>query len=717
MCDKEDPSAIIGRASDPDVPECITNDYPDMSRDLPMQNAIDVVYKSTISAKEKNERLLDDAKNFAKVLREELLNRSLITKDDDRETSLLFFDAVPKFAQQTFIKLRNEIPLYGLLRSELKTLIRRISATMQRSADYSEDEYSDLADKLMVHVWPNPIRPYIKNMLLRETAIQSINLVELWHSAVETGELTKEEAVEQLKYCAEKANNVSKLFTKDNAVYFCKDIENTNELDELQRLWMEEEGDTLTSWERKHGAFVKASLMYAIHVIDGTICRKETNMVMKEIRRRIESISIDMGGDAVLLNPTDEGEVGPNSLILDKVDYNSKDPESEYLKFIIKLLSDDIAPDANSTSDRTRFRGHLREDPRESHPSFANYSVKVAEIASATKFLAIVMMRFGTTVDKRNIRNSIDTGQGINDKSGRVHRALQWKGSIFVDKYPDGSVRKKAKSYMYESQALCYVPEGNYEADVAEYRRKKILKAQKVLGVGINFAADTLNLCDVFVNRYRFPHDTPEMRELAEFSFGQKMFKVPFMKEMVASKILGRLVSDDVDTKRIVEELFQQRSASKKLKQTLIEMQSYLGELKRHYLIMRSFNLSCIVSDTVKDEQFVDKVCTFHKYLSEGQLVETTDINDRIDVLQREFEEYALLHGLIKYDEENYSHIGELLKDIHYVAHEGPSGLDAKLRRARQMYLNGKGDAVYVDQTTLLDQLSLFGDDSETFPL
>jgi len=714
MSDIKNESDIICRDSDPDAPEYVTNDRPDMSRDLPMQNAIDVVYKSTVSAREKNKKLLDEAKSFAKALREELLKHSLITEEDDRATSLSFFDIVPRFAQETFVRLRKEIPSYRLLRDELKILIGRITKAMQRSLDYSESEYSDLADKLMVYVWPKPIWPYIQNMLLRETAIKSVNLVELWHSAVETDALTKEEAVEQLEYCAKKANSVSKLFTDDNTVYFCDDVENINELDELQKLWMEEKGDTLASWEKKHGAFVKASLMYAIHVIDGTICRKETSMVMKEIRRRIEAITIDMGGDAVLLNPTPEGTVGPNSLILERVDYNSKDPESEYLKFVIKLLSDDIAPDANSTADRHRFRGHLLEDPRKSHPLFANYPVETAEITAATRFLAIVMMRFGTTVDKRNIRNSINTGQGINDKSGRVHRALQWKGSIFVDKYPDGTVRKKAKSYMYEAQALCHVPEGDYEADVAEYRRKKILKAQKVLGVGINFAADTLNLCDVFVNRYRFPHDAPEMRELAENTFGPKMFRVPFMKEMAAGKILGRLVSDDVDTKRVIEKLFKRRSSGKKLKQTLVEIRSYLNELKRHYLITRSFNLLCITAEIVKNEQFVERVSKFSRYLREGQFVETADVSDRIIALQKEFEEYASLHGLPEYDEEKYCRVKELLDEIFHIAHEGPSGLDAKLKKAEKIYLNGKDGDSYSDETTNPDQLSLFLDEPKT---
>ncbi len=708
MRDKEDTSAIIDRASGSEPLECKMIDYPDMSRDLPMQNAIDVVNCSTRAAEKKNEKDLRDFKQFTKSLREELLNRSLITKKDDRPTSLKFFDIVPTYAKETFSYLRDEIPSYRLLRDQLKALVERICTTMQRTVSYSEDDYSDLADALMSYVWPNPIQPYVTNLLLRETAIKSVDLVELWHSAVESEDLTKEEAVEQLEYCAEKANQVSKLFTDDNTVYFCENIEQNNDLSVLQKVWHEERGDTVSSWEKKHGAFVKASLMYAIHMIDGTICRKETNMVMKEIRRRIGDICVDLGGDAVLVNPTEDGKIGPNSLILNKIDFNSKDPESEYLKFITKLLNDDVAPHAHTTSDRHRFRGYLLEDPRNSHPHYKNVPVEVAEIASATKFLAIVMMRFGTTVDKRNVRNSINTGYGINEKSGRIHRALQWKGSVFVDRHADGGLREKSKSYMYECQALCHVPEGSYEADVAEYRRKKILKAQKVLGVGINFAADTLNLCDVFVNRYAFPHDAPEMRELAEITFGAKMQKVPFMKEMVAKKIIDRLTTNNQQTQEIIVELLQRRSAGKKITQALEEIEIYLNKLKAHYLNRKSYYLCCRYGEKIKDDALVRKIYSLHKMLSGSQVVELTDIFARISDLQEEFEDYASIHQLLEYNQEQYSAIRGLLEEIYFIAHKGPSGLLAKLQTIKDSYLAPPEPDVEETEVSKHDQLSLF---------
>jgi hypothetical protein len=195
----------------------------------------------------------------------------MLVEEDNRKASRVFFDAVPTFAHETFMKLKSEMPSYKLLLDEVKLLVGKIAMAMNRSSDWPCDNYSDLADKLMMHVWPQPIQPYIKNVLLRETAISSIDLVGLWHSAIETGDLTREEAVKQLEYCGKKANGVSRLFTNDSNVYFCEDIESTNELDKLQKLWLEEPGDTVVSWEKRHGAFVKASLMYAIHTIDGTI--------------------------------------------------------------------------------------------------------------------------------------------------------------------------------------------------------------------------------------------------------------------------------------------------------------------------------------------------------------------------------------------------------------------------------------------------------------
>jgi len=702
MSDKKNQFDIIGQ-----VPDSVTHDELDMSRDLPMQSAIDVVARSRLAAEKKNNILADDAKIFAKTLRQFLIDHGLVVDNDDRATYRLFSGVVYDFTRKIFAKLRGEIPSYQILRNEIDKLLNGISVKVNRFCNYSSDELAELANNMMMVVWPDPIQPYIKNMLLRETAIKSIDLLALWHSAVETGELTREEAASQLAYCGEKANNVSKMFTNDSSIYFCKDVEEMNNIAELQDMWNKEKGNSLDSWEKKHGAFVKASLMYAIHMIDGTIDRTETGMVMKEIKRRVMAVCKDIDGSRILVNPTDDGELGPNSLIVGDIDFNSKEAVSEYLKFITKLLSDNISPDVHTTSDRHRFRAYLLEDPRESHPSFANLNVEVAEIAAATKWMAIIMMLFGTTVDKRNVRNSIDTGQGINGNSGRVHRAIQWKGSITVDKKANGSIREKGKAYMYESQALCFVKEGDYEADIAEYTRKKVLRAQKTLGVGVGFVDDTLNLCTVFANRYSFLNDKPEMRELAEISFGHKMLKVPFMKETVASKLLGRLVSSDITTRKVLKEMFQQKSFSKTLKQVFREMETYLYGLKRHYLVMRSMQLIQIGNGIISDKSLMTKIAEFNRLLVTGRFVEMSTLGKRVEELKILFNEYALLSDLPNYDNENYLYLKGIIEEINAILEKGPSGLDVELREAKKIYRINEPDG---ESESNPDQLSFFED-------
>ncbi|MBA4336957.1 hypothetical protein C0416_04275 [bacterium] len=709
MDESKENSDIIGRASYSDAVKCRV----DMSRDLPMYNAVDLVNHSIEEAERKNKDLNENVGKFVKDLREELLANSIIKREDSSE----IFEMVQQVTNEAFFRLREEMPSYKLLLDEIKILIAKIAMAVGRKFEFSCDVYSDLADKLMIDVWPNPIQPYIENRLLRETAISSIDLVTLWHSGVETGEITREEAVKQLAYSGNKANSVSKLFTEDNSVYFCEEIANTNELDKLQEMWLEEKGDTVKSWEKRHGAFVKTSLMYAIHTIDGTIDRGETAMVMKEIRRRIESVYKDVGGSKVLVNPTKDGGVGPNSLFLEKIDFNSKDPESEYLKFITRLLSDDIAPDANTTSDRHRFRGHMLEDPRQSHPSFANLTIEAAQLATATKFLAIVMTCFGTSVDKKDVRNSISTGQCINRKSGRLHRAFQWKAAVFIHKDPFGNM-KDPKSHLYEGQVVCYVPEADYLADIAEYRKKKILEAQKVLGVGVNFAADTLNHCEVFVNRYSFKQDAPNSRELSESAFGSMMLNAPFMKEMVAKKILDRITSEDPETKKIICALMQRRSAGRKISNALSEIESYISGIKRHHLIMNILNLLDVTTDFLQNGKFFIKVKEFFRHLQEGQFIESKDINIRVYDLQKEFEEYSTIIGLKDCNPSGYEQIKVLLDKIQSLAEKGPSELEPKLKQAKQICEECEKISHNPEKSNPYPshfyQLSLFGDDQET---
>ncbi|MCD6109517.1 hypothetical protein J7J83_02055 [bacterium] len=703
MSDKKNESDIIGQAQ-----VSVICDSDDMSRDLPMQSAIDVVARSMRNAEKKRQETAVNADIFAKSLRRFLLNHDLLSDDDDRKVSRSFFNVVPRLAKEAFVRLREQSPSYKDLYDELDKLISNVSVTMNRNCLYSENELSDLTDALMGYVWKTPIRPYIRNMLLRETAIKSIDLLALWHSAVDTEGLTREEAIKQLEYCGERANDVSKIFTSNNTTYFCEEVEDINDIQQLQEIWNNEDGYSSVSWEKKHGSFVKSSLMYAIHMIDGTIDRKETKMVMQEIKRRVNAVCTDIDSGRILINPTNEGKIGPNSLVVDNIDFNSKDTVSEYLKFLTKLLSDNIPPDVHTTSDRHRFRAYLPEDPRESHPSFKNLPKEVAEITSATKWMAIIMMLFGTTVDKRNIRNSINTGHGINGNSGRVHRALQWKGAVFIDKYPDGRLREKAKAYMYEAQGLCFVPEGSYEADIAEYTEKKRFKVREVLGVGVSFAEDTLNLCDVFANRYRFLNDSPEARELAEATFGYKMIGVPFMKETVANKILGRLTSDDSTTKEIFKNLFQEQSNRRKLMQTLLEMESYLSGLKRHYLLMRSQQLLQIASRIIEDQSLVSKIAEFNRRLISGQFVERLDVDNRIRALREAFREYYILREFDEHDNENRAHMENLLNELSQIAKNGPSGLDFKLRQVKQLYLTENTDKN--QDLANPDQLSLFED-------
>ncbi len=142
--------------------------------------------------------------------------------------------------------------------------------------------------------------------------------------------------------------------------------------------------------------------------------------------------------------------------------------------------------------------------------------------------------------------------------------------------------------------------------------------------------------------------------------------------------------------------------------QTLLEMESYLSGLKRHYLLMRSQQLLQIASRIIEDQSLVSKIAEFNRRLISGQFVERLDVDNRIRALREAFREYYILREFDEHDNENRAHMENLLNELSQIAKNGPSGLDFKLRQVKQLYLTENTDKN--QDLANPDQLSLFED-------
>lgn len=287
---------------------------------------------------------------------------------------------------------------------------------------------------------------------------------------------------------------------------------------ELQEVWKSEEGITVESWEKKHMAYVKLMIIYAVSHILGTIDFKRKKFLKEQI-----------------------GKYVPADL---------KSIVSTCLKLLIKYLDDSTEPDPSKIKDnvRTRIDVVFPEGVLETgDPIEIKYYV-VRKIAAA---LAI----FGTSYDGSRLRNSY-VKRGINKNSGDVHQALQATIITSCDYDEDGSMHACPEAYPLELQFPAALSPQERKDDDKKYNEIKLERLRRALGVNIGFFQYTNHLADLFIK---------EAKLAEENSGGTAQLSD---KEQLGIKFIQILATDDPKTFILLKEKINENSKVYKQKFT-----------------------------------------------------------------------------------------------------------------------------------------------------
>ena len=575
---------------------------------IPQQDdAIEVVGIGRAAKEQKNRDIEMKARDFGI----QLSRLFSIDSSISMVVSQAIKDHISKNGQAIFNELSDKKFNLQKLSVRIKELLREVKEKFNIDLVSSEDELSDKIYHVFHLIWAKPIEPYITNYLLRRNSMKTMDLLRVWKDSSrdygnqtnlydrfkedpQTGEqllqwthgknssLNESLAVEQLKYYALEANKMAALFAHNGEEnYLNTEVLQTNDIRELQKILLEENGFSHESWERKHHAYVKISLIYAYLMVEGKLNRKKIEQNRITLSNRIKSICFKYGIDpetkeqVYILNPkiNQDGtfEESEDSVLISGFHINTKHDFSLLLKFIMKVLSDSIAPSIDNIRDLIRGRIILLKNPRKSHSSYEFYTQKEAEIAAATKILAILMGIIGTSVDKRNIRLSIEDATDINGNSTgkRLHRSLQLKLFKMFDKDEEGNVTIAGETHPIELQIICYVPPEEHNAEIAEYIEKKTRAAEMQLGV-VTYKEYFHDLCEVFIHQYGFPyHDSSAQRKLRELAFGKKSRQKQLMQEIISTKIIEGILSDTPLTQTDIKEMLSDPVSRKILEDAL----------------------------------------------------------------------------------------------------------------------------------------------------
>jgi len=599
-----------------------------IEEDLPIANAVKIVeYSINKNIDKANSREMR-SDLFADTIWQVFHNDVLLEKG-----------LVPTISPSKVLKGLKEVAktIYSTLQSQkpdfdiLKQSIKAIDSTFLtklciQCRDIDDDVVYEIARQIRPLVWANTVKPYIPTLLERNEAIGSTSLLQIWKKSAMLLD-RDDEAAQELAICAKEANEISTKYTEDNSMYFCKTIENTNDIRELENIFNAEDGITLESWNKKHGAYVKISLMYAISVIHGTVDTEVVRKVTNVIAAILEKHSIPYN-EGYILNPTKDGLIGPNSLFIDRIQISAKEEISTVLKYATRFLTDNIQ-DPGSIKDLVRFRIVLTQDLRDSHYIFKDREIdtdderKDLAMDVVSRGLAIIMKFLGTSYDENRTKNSIITEEPFNIKSvsdnnnGVKHRAMHVTVNTSVDcEYDNGSqegnlnVSEYGTNHPIEVQLLKYISEKEYEEDISEYQRKKIEASKSALGIGVTFTENLNNFCEVFLNHHEFKADSLEARyRIERCSINQKPRRT--YKQYVGESIIKTLLSDDPKTICAIE---KSRIPVQRLEQTLNEIEAYNEEI----LYFRTRKLIDALSDSIED--YIDDYT--QDYIDDCDLIE-----------------------------------------------------------------------------------------------
>ncbi|MBN1494846.1 hypothetical protein JW911_03885 [Candidatus Peregrinibacteria bacterium] len=574
------------------------------------KNSVDLIgtgrkLKRTIMA-----QLEQDASDFGREL------CSLIVKDTLPDPlKMPIYMSIEAFGHQLFKDLSKSYPSLYQLTDRIRAFCNDLENKFGENFNHKDKENYY---KLMHIIWKRPIQPYITTSVLRYEAARYLKLLRNWKDSVNLDDgsesqipfteyikkknpSTNEEEwdfigndTKYFKHLAEK--NIEKFAQRANDLasqvfpatreseFFCKEVYDANKLDELRKILYEEGEFSFNLWQRRHHAYVKISLIYALLMIEGKIDRDRIEYNAKRIFKKLERITYYYGEDPetkeqiYILNPEPDGSLGKNSILINNLTFNTKEDLSLLLKFLLKVLDDKIAPNIDDIRDLIRGRIQMLKDTRKSHPSLHSLSQERAEIAAATKILGIVMTVFGNSIDRNSIKQSIEGNVPINENSTnqRLHRAVQQKFSIMIDSMPDGRIKEAGENTSCEMQIRCYVPSNLDSQEIAEYINKKANAAMAKLGI-FNFDKHILHMCEVFINRFEFDTlDDPEQRVLHNDAYplddGQKR---PYEKENIAREIIEAILSYDSITQENIDTIIKDPNYKTVLCEALEEIQKY----------------------------------------------------------------------------------------------------------------------------------------------
>jgi len=447
-----------------------------------------------------------------------------------------------------------------------KMLFHRIHETLEIldiiDENTSRDKLSHTKKYLEVFkaLWGDGIPQYLSNQIQRTEVLDKADVLRFWKMSLRNDDLHKGKNEEEIE--AEAEENLMKCIKEDGVFdevlkkifpgslpkLLRTELKDAS-ITELQEIWKTEEGITKSSWERKHMAYLKLMIIYAVSHILGSIDFDRKRFLKEQI-----------------------GKYVPADL---------KTKVSTCLKLLVKYLDDATEPDPTKIKDsvRTRIDVVFPEGVLETgNPTEVKHYV--------VRKLAEVLAIFGTSFDANRLRNSYIKG-GINKNSGDVHRALQVTLITSCDYDEDGNIRACPEAYPLEIQFPAELSAEERKKDDKRYNEKKLAALRKSLGTKIEFFDYVSHIADLFIKE-------PELIE--EKSGGT--YELSDV-ERLGIKFVRILSTDDPETFKLLKEKIGESSKvySQKFKKALKAFEKYWNEKHKTFILER-FE---IIEDVLKD--------------------------------------------------------------------------------------------------------------------
>ena len=335
-------------------------------------------------------------------------------------------------------------------------------------------------------VWGIP--EYLQRIMHRQEALTEKDLILWWKSNLRTEDdiesadpsLQKVKDAERSLYASLEnhfIDTLNDLFKDKIPDVFSTDIA-TNSITELQRIWQKEKGTTISSWQKKHWAYIKLMLLYGVMSVMGTINfpkkQKNRNLIQKMIDKYFKPFNVN-------------GK---------PLEVNQKQIPSVVMKVLKYYLSDKTEPDPRRVRDFIRLRIAVN------FPEGVIEDGNIDEIQTyVVSTISYVLDVFGNTYSHDRLRNSYK-GKGINENTGKLHKAVHVTLYVAVDNQP-GCPEK----IPVEFQVMVQRTSEEQEEDDEQYKEKKRQDIKRLLGINVTFFDYINHVTDMFMREFRLPEE------------------------------------------------------------------------------------------------------------------------------------------------------------------------------------------------------------------